>query len=120
MLVTGASRGIGASVALMAGLRGYRVAINYVKDQVSANKVVQAIEAAGGEAIAIQADVGDFKAVEVMFEAVDRKWGRLDVLVNNAGMLANFRVENVTDENVSQIFRTNVFSTYFIRISFYF
>lgn len=113
MLVTGASRGIGASVALMAGLRGYRVVINYVKDQVSANKVVQAIEAAGGEAIAIQADVGDFKAVEGMFEAVDRKWERLDVLVNNAGMLANFRVENVTDENVSQIFRTNVFSTYF-------
>jgi NAD(P)-dependent dehydrogenase (short-subunit alcohol dehydrogenase family) len=113
MLVTGASRGIGASVALMAGLRSYRVVVNYVKDQVSANKVVQAIETAGGEAIAIQADVGEFIAVEKMFRAIDQRWGRLDVLVNNAGMLANFRVEDVTDENVSQIFRTNVFSTYF-------
>lgn len=113
MLVTGAGRGIGASVAIMAGSRGYRVAVNYVKDQVSANKVVQAIQGSGGEAIAIQADVGDIKAVEGMFKTIDEKWQRLDVLVNNAGMLANFRVEDVTDENISQIFRTNVFSTYF-------
>ena len=113
MLVTGAGRGIGASVALMAGLRGYRVIVNYVRDQSSANKVVDSIHAGGGEAIAIQADVGDLHAVESMFEAIDQKWRRLDVLINNAGMLANFRVEDVTDENISQIFRTNVFSTYF-------
>jgi short-subunit dehydrogenase len=113
MLVTGAGRGIGASVALMAGLRGFRVAVNYIRDQSSANKVVDAIHAGGGEAIAIQADVGNLHAVEKMFKEIDQKWQRLDVLINNAGMLANFRVEDVTDENISQIFRTNVFSTYF-------
>jgi len=113
MLVTGAGRGIGASVAIMAGSRGYRVAVNYIKDAVSANKVVDTILKNDGEAIAIQADAGNLQSVERMFKVIDEKWQRLDVLVNNAGMLANFRVEDVTDENITQIFRTNVFSTYF-------
>jgi len=113
MLVTGAGRGIGASVAIMAGLRGYRVAVNFLKDEASANGVVKTIQDKGGEAIAIQANAGDLRAVEGMFKVIDEKWQRLDVLVNNAGMLANFRVEDVTDENITHLFRTNVFSTYF-------
>ena len=113
MLVTGASRGIGSKVAIMAGVRGYRVAVNYVKDQTSAQKVVKAIQSAGGEAIAIQADVGDLNSVERLFKEIDATWGRFDVLVNNAGMLSSFRVEDVTEEDLSQIFRTNVFSAYF-------
>jgi NAD(P)-dependent dehydrogenase (short-subunit alcohol dehydrogenase family) len=113
ILVTGASRGIGASVAQLAGTRGYRVIVNYLKDKKSADAVVQYIKNSGGEAIAMQADVGDLSAVKEMFVKIDELWGMVDVLVNNAGMLANFRVEDVTDAEISQIFRTNVFSTYF-------
>lgn len=113
ILVTGASRGIGASVARLAGARGYRVIVNYLNNQASAEEVVHHIKNSGGDAVAIQADVGDLSAVKAMFAKIDELWGCVDVLVNNAGMLANFRVEDVTDRNLSQIFRTNVFSAYF-------
>ena len=113
MLVTGAGRGIGSRVAIMAGSRGYRVVVNYIKDQASAQRVVEEIQSTGGEAIAIQADVGDLNSVVRLFNEIDAKWDRFDDLVNNAGMLSNFRVEDATEEDVSKIFRTNVFSTYF-------
>ncbi|MDB5941800.1 MAG: ygfF, partial [Ramlibacter sp.] len=71
------------------------------------------IREAGGEAIALQADVGELDQVERMFARLDSAFGKLDVLVNNAGVLANFRVDTVDANNVADLFRANVFSMYF-------
>ncbi len=113
MLVTGASRGIGAEIALLAGRSGYRVGVNYLRSEAAANAVVAQIRAAGGEAIPLQADVGQLDQVERMFAQLDEAFGPLDVLVNNAGVLANFRVDAVDETNVADLFRANVFSIYF-------
>jgi NAD(P)-dependent dehydrogenase (short-subunit alcohol dehydrogenase family) len=113
MLVTGASRGIGAEIALLAGRSGYRVGVNYLRSEAAAHAVVADIERAGGTAIALQADVGQLGEVERMFARLDAAFGKLDVLVNNAGVLAMFRVDAVDESNVLDIFRANVFSAYF-------
>ena len=113
MLVTGASRGIGAEIALLAGRSGYKVGVNYVRSEAAAHAVVARIREAGGEAIALQADVGQLDQVERMFTQLDAAFGKLDVLVNNAGVLAMFRVDAVDDNNVADLFRANVFSIYF-------
>jgi NAD(P)-dependent dehydrogenase (short-subunit alcohol dehydrogenase family) len=113
MLVTGASRGIGAAIARRAGAAGYRVAVNYHRSQDEALAVVAAIHAAGGEAFAVHADVGDQAQVQRMFGQVDETFGGLDVLVNNAGVLARFTVAEATGEAVEAVFRANVFSLYF-------
>lgn len=113
MVVTGGSRGIGASVAKLAGLAGYRVAANYVKNAQAADEVVQAIRKGGGEAIAVRADVGDEGEVRAMFAEVDAKLGKVDVLVNNAGILGSRRVEDMDAAGLFDIFRANVFSAFF-------
>ena len=113
MLVTGASRGIGAEIALLAGQRGYRVGVNYLRSEAAAHAVVAKIRGAGGEAIALQADVGKLDEVTAMFARLDAAFGKLDVLVNNAGVLAHFRVDAVDANNVADLFRANVFSAYF-------
>ncbi|MDB5944098.1 MAG: putative oxidoreductase, partial [Ramlibacter sp.] len=82
MLVTGASRGIGAEIALLAGRCGYRVGVNFLRSQAAADSVVARIREAGGEAIALQADVGELDQVERMFARLDSAFGKLDVLVN--------------------------------------
>lgn len=113
MLVTGASRGIGAEIALAAGRSGYRVGVNYLRSETAAHAVVERIRAAGGQAVALQADVGQLDQVVRMFAQLDEAFGPLDVLVNNAGVLANFRVDAVDETNVADLFRANVFSAYF-------
>jgi NAD(P)-dependent dehydrogenase (short-subunit alcohol dehydrogenase family) len=113
MLVTGGSRGIGASIAKLAGRAGYRVAVNYVKNARAADEVVKEIRAAGGEAIAVRADVGDEDQVKAMFAEVDTALGKVDVLVNNAGVLASRRVEDMDVPTVTDIFRANVFSMFY-------
>jgi NAD(P)-dependent dehydrogenase (short-subunit alcohol dehydrogenase family) len=113
MLVTGASRGIGAAIALLAGRSGYRVGVNYLRSEAAAHAVVAEIERAGGAAIALQADVGQLGEVERMFARLDDAFGKPDVLVNNAGVLAMFRVDQVDESNVLEVFRANVFSAYF-------
>ena len=113
MLVTGASRGIGAEIALLAGRSGYKVGVNYLRSEAAAHHVVARIRDSGGEASALQADVGDLAQVERMFEQLDAAFGKLDVLVNNAGVLAKFRVDAVDATNVEELFRANVFSIYY-------
>ena len=113
MLVTGASRGIGAEIALLAGRSGYRVGVNYLRSEGAAQDVVRAIQKDGGEAIALKADVRRLDEVVAMFKQLDTAFGTLDALVNNAGVLAHFRVDSVDENNVADVFSANVFSAYY-------
>jgi len=109
LLVTGGSRGIGAAVSLMAASRGWRVAVNYASNRQAADKVVAEIKTAGGEAIAVQADVGNAAEIVSMFEAVDRHFGRLDGLVNNAGIVdMPQRIDEMSAERIERMMRVNV------------
>jgi NAD(P)-dependent dehydrogenase (short-subunit alcohol dehydrogenase family) len=108
LLVTGASRGIGAATAVLAAQRGWRVAVNYSTNRAAADSVVKEIEQAGGEALAIQADVGDEAQIMAMFQRIDSHWGRLDGLVNNAGVVdAQSRVDEMTVPRLERMFRLN-------------
>jgi NAD(P)-dependent dehydrogenase (short-subunit alcohol dehydrogenase family) len=113
ILVTGASRGIGAEIAVAAGERGWRVGVNYHRSEAAAHAVVKRIQAAGGQAVALQADVGKLREVERMFVQLDAAFGTLDVLVNNAGVLASFRITEVDEDNVRSLYEANVFSAYY-------
>jgi len=86
MLITGASRGIGAATARLAAQQGYALCLNYHQRADAANAVLEQVRGLGVTAIAVQADVADETQVLHMFEAIDREFGRLDVLVNNAGL----------------------------------
>ncbi|NRB55812.1 MAG: SDR family NAD(P)-dependent oxidoreductase, partial [Salinicola sp.] len=109
MIITGAGRGIGAATAIMAAQKGYAVAVNYRSDKASADKVVAEIESDGGRAIAIQADVVDEAAIVAMFETVDRELGRVDVLVNNAGVVDQIsRVDEMSIERLDRMMKINV------------
>lgn len=109
MLITGGSRGIGAATARIAAARGYAVAVNYVHNRTAADKVVSAILAAGGEAMAVQADVAVEADVARMFQEVDRILGPLHALVNNAGILERqSRVDAMDAARLTRIFATNV------------
>lgn len=86
-IVTGASRGIGAAIAQRLAAEGLNVVVNYAGNQTAAQKVVDEIKAAGGHAISVKADVSDPAEVAHLFEAAQEKFGGVDVLVNNAGIM---------------------------------
>ena len=113
ILVTGASRGIGAEIAVAAGERGWRVGVNYHRSEHAAQDVLRRVEAAGGKAVALQADAGKLAEVKRMFAQLDQAFGPLDVLVNNAGVLASFRITEVDEDNVRSLYEANVFSAYY-------
>jgi NAD(P)-dependent dehydrogenase (short-subunit alcohol dehydrogenase family) len=109
VLITGASRGIGAACALLAARQGYAVAVNYLANGAAAAQVVAAINSEGGQAVAIPADVANESEVERMFEQVDQRFGRLDALVNNAGILEpQMRVGQMDAARLNRVFATNV------------
>src|SRR4051812_47289455 len=87
LIVTGGSRGIGAATARLAFQRGYAICINYLRDAVSAENLVQEIQQKGGQAIAVQADISVELEVVRLFETVDRELGPVTALVNNAATL---------------------------------
>ena len=107
-LVTGGSRGIGAAIAKRLAADGASVAITYTRGAAAAAEVVKAIEASGGKAIAIQADATDAKAVTVAVEAAVAAFGRLDVLVNNAGTAIPKPFEEATLEEMDQVINLNL------------
>ncbi|HEX2616706.1 MAG TPA: SDR family NAD(P)-dependent oxidoreductase, partial [Flavobacteriales bacterium] len=86
-IVTGASRGIGAAIALRLAKDGFRVTVNYAGREADALEVVKQIDAAGGRAIAVQADVSDPAAMARLFAETEKAFGGVDVLVNNAGIM---------------------------------
>ena len=109
LLVTGGSRGIGAATARLAARQGWAVAVNYRGNSLAADEVVRDIRAAGGSAITVQADVADEAQVLRMFEKVDAKLGRLNGLVNNAGVVdASARVDEMSLARWRRMFDINV------------
>ena len=112
-LITGGSRGIGAATALRAAAQGFAVAVNYAKDADAARDLVRKIEAAGGRAIALQADVSDEDQVCEMFRQVDRQLGPLTALVNNAGVVdVATRVDAMNMQRLQRVFGINVFGSF--------
>src|SRR5580704_3223925 len=111
-LVTGGSRGIGAAIAKRLAVDGASVAITYAKDASAASAVVKAIERDGGRVIAIQADATDAKAVKAAVEKAFATFGRLDVLVNNAGTAIPKPFEEATLEEMDRVLDINVRGVY--------
>jgi 3-oxoacyl-[acyl-carrier protein] reductase len=110
--ITGGSRGIGAAIAKRLAVDGASVAITYAKDSSAASAVVKAIEANGGKAIAIQAEAADAEAVRNAIEKTVAAFGRLDVLVNNAGTAIPKPFEETTLEEMDRMFDINVRGTF--------
>jgi len=109
LIVTGASRGIGAAVARLGAQRGYAVAVNFSRGENEAKKIVSEIVGSGGRAIAIRADVSCEKDILGLFQSAERELGPIRALVNNAGITGGFaRVENVTAEAIEKTFAVNV------------
>ena len=109
LLVTGGSRGIGAATARLAAQAGWAVAVNYTQNSQAADEVVRTIRADGGQAISVQADVGDEAQIMAMFAQVDAKLGRLSGLVNNAGIVdLPSRVDEMSWARLERMMRINV------------
>jgi len=112
-LVTGGSRGIGAASCLLAARQGWSVAVNYTAHSLAADEVVREIRAAGGRAMAVQADVADEAQVLRMFEQVDAKLGRLTGLVNNAGHGLFNSLETVTEAQFDGLLNAHLKGPFF-------
>lgn len=109
MIITGASRGIGAATAVLAAQHGFAVVVNYHKNKIAAEKVVADIIAAGGKAVAIQADISKEPDILRLFAETDRIFGNLRSLVNNAGILEQQkRLEEIDISRLNRIFSANI------------
>jgi NAD(P)-dependent dehydrogenase (short-subunit alcohol dehydrogenase family) len=115
-LITGASRGIGRGIALTLGQRGYAVGVNYLRSSEAAAEVVGAIEADGGCALAVRGDVGLAADRTLLIEQLCGRFGRLDVLVNNAGITSQGRRDllEATEESWDLVFDTNLKGPFFL------
>lgn len=113
VLITGASRGIGAAAARLFAKNGYAVAVNYRTDRSGAEALVAEIIADGGEAFAVCADVADPAAVEAMAESVLARWGRLDVLIHNAGIARQALLTDTTSEEWRRMMGVHLDGAYY-------
>lgn len=107
-VVTGASKGIGAGIAKSLAEEGAAVVVNYASSKEGADKVVAEIKAKGGKAIAVQGDVAKAADVKRIFDETKKAFGRLDVLVNNAGVYQFTPLEDISEESFHKLFNTNV------------
>lgn len=107
-VVTGASKGIGAGIAKALAAEGAAVVVNYASSREGADKVVAEITAKGGKAVAVKGDVAKSADLKAVFEATNKAYGRLDVLVNNAGVYDFAAIENVTEAEFHREFNINV------------
>ncbi len=115
VLITGASRGIGRATAILAGQRGWRVGVNYLGNAEAAAETVRQVTAAGGEALAIPGDVSLEADVIAMFDAVERAFGPVTGLVNNAGIVAEkATLAEMTGERMRRLFEVNVLGAYLV------
>ena len=112
-LVTGASRGIGRAIAERLSRDGAAVVINYASNAGDARKLAGEIEAAGGQALAVQADIARVAEVVRLFDETIARFGKLDILVNNAGLMITKPVSAMTEAEFDQIFAVNVKGTFF-------
>jgi 3-oxoacyl-[acyl-carrier protein] reductase len=112
IIVTGSSKGIGASVAQRLAEAGATVIVNFANGQEAANQTVEHINAAGGAAIALQADVSKPEDVTRLFDDTIARFGKVDVLVNNAGIMINKLIKDTTDEDFEKQFSINVKGTF--------
>ncbi len=113
MLITGASRGIGAATAIAAANKGYTVCVNYRTDSTSASMVVEQIQQSGGKAVAIKADVSIEAEVAHLFSQIQATIGKVDVLVNNAGILQTGNIETIDSDRLRKVFELNVFGAFY-------
>jgi len=107
-VVTGASKGIGAAIAEKLGAEGAKVVVNYAHDRAGADAVVDKIEAAGGQAIAVQADVSKPADIKKLFAATSSTFGNVDILVNNAGVYEFAPLDSIDEAHFRKIFDLNV------------
>lgn len=113
LLITGASRGIGAATAVLAARRGWDVAINYARDDAAAARVAAQVRTAGRRALLVRADVAEEPGVLAMFAAVDREFGALHGLVNNAGIVdLPARVDEMSLQRLQRMFAVNVTASF--------
>jgi 3-oxoacyl-[acyl-carrier protein] reductase len=112
-LVTGGSRGIGRAVAVALAGSGHRVAVGFASDKEAAQETCAAVEAAGSEAMAFQADVTDPAALDAAFGEVERAWGKVEVLVANAGVTGDGLSMRMTDDQWNRVLRTNLDGAFF-------
>ncbi|WP_181691524.1 beta-ketoacyl-ACP reductase [Natronomonas sp. LN261] len=111
-LVTGGSRGIGRAIAEELGGKGANVVVNYRSSEAKAAAVVEAIDGTDGAAMAAQADVAEYDQVEAMRDAVHDRFGAIDVLINNAGITADKRFEEMTREDWDRVIDVNLGGTF--------
>ena len=114
VLVTGGSRGIGKATSLEFAKNGYDVVVNYVNDDISANSVVEEIKSLGVNSIAIKCDISDEKSVKGMVDTIIDKFGKIDVVVNNAGIAIDTTFEDKTKENFMRTLEVNLVGTFLV------
>ena len=113
LLITGAGRGIGAETARLAAAHGYSLCLNYLRNEQAANELLETLTKGGHQAIIYQADVGVESEVEAMYRAIDRDLGRLDGLVNNAGILEpQSDLVDMSPDRWRRILETNVVGSF--------
>ncbi|MFI6576178.1 SDR family NAD(P)-dependent oxidoreductase [Nocardiopsis sp. NPDC050513] len=114
-LVTGSSKGLGKGIALRLARQGARVVINYNKDEEAAKATLAEVAAAGGEAVAVQADVSDVEEIERLFQDAEAAFGRVDIVVANAGIeKVNIPVVETTEEDFDLLMRVNTKGPFFV------
>lgn len=111
-VVTGASKGIGAAIAKALAAEGAAVVVNYASSKEAAGRVVDEITSAGGNAIALQANMANKREIEYLFAQTQQAFGRLDILVNNAGIYGSIALEDITEAHFHKYFDLNVLGVF--------